>query len=351
MSFWIILIVFSLLAIAFAVWPLWRESRKLSPLVATIIVLTVGLAAVIYNQVGSPGVPSGRAGDMAANGGDLPGMDEAVQSLEARLAGNPEDIEGWKMLGRTHMAMRNFAAAVESFEKAMELEDAGVAQTMVDLAIALLNRDQTEIEGHTASLLESALALEPNNPGALFYSGLGAANRGDTETAVTRWEILLGLNPPENIRGILEQRIAEWRGETPPAHPEVGVEASAAAAAEEAPDDGAVISAHVALSTEAQAAMSGDTSVFSIARDPAAPSPPIAVSRRMLSELPTVVSLTDAQSMVAGRNLSAFPEIELLARVSLSGGPAAAPGDWFGSLIVRPAQNNSVELTIDQQVP
>jgi hypothetical protein len=55
--------------------------------------------------------------------------------------------------------------------------------------------------------------------------------------------------------------------------------------------------------------------------------------------------------MVQGRNLSAFAEIELLARVSLSGGPAAASGDWFGSLIVRPAENSSVSLTIDQQVP
>ena len=71
----------------------------------------------------------------------------------------------------------------------------------------------------------------------------------------------------------------------------------------------------------------------------------------MLSELPTVVWLTDAESMVAGRNLSAFAEIELLARVSLSGGPAAQSGDWFGSMIVRPAENDSVFLTIDQEVP
>jgi len=55
--------------------------------------------------------------------------------------------------------------------------------------------------------------------------------------------------------------------------------------------------------------------------------------------------------MVAGRALSAFEEFELLARVSLSGTPAAASGDWFGSLIVRPADGNSVVLSIDQQVP
>ena len=29
----------------------------------------------------------------------------------------------------------------------------------------------------------------------------------------------------------------------------------------------------------------------------------------------------------------------------------AQPGDWFGSMIVRPAEKKSVFLTIDQQVP
>ena len=119
---------------------------------------------------------------------------------------------------------------------------------------------------------------------------------------------------------------------------------------QEIPDD-AIVSARVSLSDAAMAAMSGNASVFVIARDPNAPSPPIAVVRRMLSDLPAVVSLSDAQSMVEGRNLSAFPEIELLARVSLSGGPAAQSGDWFGSMIVRPAEKDSVFLTIDQQVP
>jgi cytochrome c-type biogenesis protein CcmH len=105
------------------------------------------------------------------------------------------------------------------------------------------------------------------------------------------------------------------------------------------------------LSDNAIAAITADANVFVIARDPAQPSPPIAVNRVRLSELPAVISLGDAQSMVAGRTLSGFEEFELLARVSLSGSPAATSGDWFGSLIVRPAENPSVFLAIDQQVP
>ena len=346
MTFWTILVLFCLAAITFAVWPLYRESHRLTPLLATVIVFTLGLSVILYDQVGSPGVPSGR-GVANGDGGDLPGMNEAVESLQQRLADNPDDVAGWKMLGRTQMSLRDFGGATEAFERAMAIEEGKDAQTMVDLAIAILNRDGTPIEGRPAHLIENALALDTHNPAALFYSGLAAANRGDTDTASARWETLLGLNPPANIRSILEQRLAELRGEPMPAPPAA---AEAGGADTPVPDD-AVVSAQVSLSDEAMSAMTSDASIFVIARDPAAPSPPIAVSRLRVSELPTLVSLTDSQSMVEGRNLSGFSEIELLARVSMSGGPAAASGDWFGSLIVRPAENDSVLLTIDRQVP
>jgi len=342
-TFWTILVVLSLLAIVFAVWPLWQKSHRLTPLLATIIVFTVALSVGLYDYIGSPGVSSGQGG----GADDLPGMEEVIGSLESRLAGNPEDIEGWKMLARTQMTMRNYAAATDALEKALELEDGKVAQTMVDLALAILSRDNTPIEGRTKSLIDSALALEPNNPSALFYSGVAAANSGDTDTAARHWEILLGLNPPEEIRGILEQRIAEWRGEVPPMMDMAGHPAIP----EEAATSDAIISARVSLSEEAMAAITSDANIFVIARDPAAPSPPIAVSRLRVSELPAVVDLTDAQSMVAGRELSGFSDVEVLARISLSGGPAAASGDWFGSKIMRPADGNSVIITIDQQVP
>lgn len=347
MTFWTIVVVLSLVAIGFAAWPLYRKSHRLTPLVATVIVFTVAFSAIMYDAVGSPGVPSGRAAGPGGDGQHLAGMEEVVESLQKRLADNPEDVAGWKMLGRTQLTLRDYAGAADAYEKAMALEGGKDAQTMIDLAVAILNRDGAPIEGRPASLIDSALALDPNNPAALFYSGLGAANRGDTDTATERWEILLGLNPPENIRGILEQRLAEWRGEPMPA----SAMPDMAAADETAPPDDAVVSARVSLSSEAMSAMTGDANVFVIARDPVAPTPPIAVSRLRVSELPSLVSLSDAQSMVAGRNLSAFKEIELVARVSLSGTPGAASGDWFGSLLVRPADNNSVVLTINQQVP
>ena len=343
MTFWTILVVLCLLAIVFAIWPLWRESRRLTPLVATLIVFTVALSVGLYDHIGSPGISPGNAAPDEVNRS----MDDVLASLEARLANNPDDIEGWRMLARSHMSLQNPAGAANALEIIMELEQGQNAQTLIDLAVAIANRDQTGLEGRAASLVENALVLDPNNQPALFYLGLGAANRGDTDTAATYWEKLLGLNPTDDVRGIIERNLAAWRGEPMPA---AATPVEAATPDAPVPDD-AVVSARVSLSDEAMAAMTGDANIFVIARDPAVPTPPIAVSRIRVSELPATVSLSDSQSMVEGRNLSGFPEIELLARVSMSGGPAAQSGDWFGSLIVRPAANNSVTLTIDRQVP
>jgi cytochrome c-type biogenesis protein CcmH len=351
-TFWVVLTVLCLVALWFAAWPLYRGSRRLTPLLAVVVVFTVAFSAGLYNVVGSPNLPSA-----GAHGEQLPEMGAVMASLQQRLAENPEDRNGWTMLARSQMALEQFADAVTSYERIMELEDGRNAQTMVDLALAILSRDGTAIEGRTAALIEGALALEPNNPAALFYSGIASANRGDNDLAASRWEILLGLSPPPEIRSILEQKVAEWRGvslesvqtEVAKAAPTSTPALAAPVAPEAAP--GAVVTARIALSESAMSAISADANVFIIARDPAQPSPPIAVDRVRLSDLPAVVALGDENSMVAGRALSGFEEFELLARVSLSGGPAAAAGDWFGTLIVKPSTENAVFLSIDQQVP
>lgn len=350
MTFWIIAALLCLVALGFGIWPLYRESRRLTPVLAIVIVSTVAVSVGLYSRIGSPNVASA-----GAQSDTLPDMESAIASLQQRLQDNPDDANGWSMLARSYMTLQHFGDAVTAYERLMELEDGRNAQTLVDLALAISSRDGSAIEGRTASLIESALALEPNNPAALFYSGIASANRGDTDTAATRWEMLLGLNPPPEIRSILEQRVAEWRGvpiesiEPPPA--DAGTASLSASTEAPAADPDAVVTARIALSDDALSALTADANVFVIARDPAQPSPPIAVSRVRLSDLPAVVSLGDAQSMVAGRALSGFEEFELLARVSLSGSPAAAPGDWFGTLIVRPADTGSVFLAIDQQVP
>ena len=80
--FWIIISALCLLAVLFAIWPVFKQSRRFTPLLAGIAVFTVALSAGLYNHVGDPNVPSGRGG---AGGDELPDMDIVIQALEARL--------------------------------------------------------------------------------------------------------------------------------------------------------------------------------------------------------------------------------------------------------------------------
>jgi cytochrome c-type biogenesis protein CcmH len=54
--------------------------------------------------------------------------------------------------------------------------------------------------------------------------------------------------------------------------------------------------------------------------------------------------------MIAGRSLSAYPEITVIARLSRSGQPTAQPGDWQAEAVVRPSDAPTVALVIDQVV-
>lgn len=327
--FWTALVVLLLIALGFAVWPMFHEARRLTAPLAAVVVLFVGSAAGLYHYNGSPGVPSGA--------GSMPDVNEMVASLAARLEEHPDDLNGWVMLGRSYQTLQQHDAAIAAFEKAIELDGGSNSQTLVALGLAIMGQQGGQLNERAIGLFENALALDPNNPNALFYAGGAAAQRGNTSLAADRWEILLGLNAPPEIRELLQNKINEWRGVVTPV-PEQQM----------AP----TITIDVSLSEAAASALTEDATVFIIARDPAQPSPPVAVARRRSSELPLRVELSDRDAMIPGRPLSGFAKVELVARVSLSGTPTAQAGDHFATTTVDRSTDSEqvVTLVIDQVV-
>jgi cytochrome c-type biogenesis protein CcmH len=329
MTLWIVFVLLCLLALAFVVRPLYQSSGRLTPVLAAVIVVTVGLSAGLYHRIGNPGIPSGA--------GSTPAVDEMVVALKERLEESPNDVNGWILLGRSYQSMKLYDEAIAAFEKALGLEQGQNAQSLISLGIALLEQRGGEASDRSTKLFENALALDPDNPNALFYAGDGAARRGDTTLAADRWERLLAQEAPPEIRELLQRKISEWRGlPLPTAQPALS---------------DAVVSINLSVSDAALSDLPADATVYVIARDPAQASPPIAVTPLRLSELPLVVSLSDHDAMGAGRPLSGFAELEIIARVSISGSPMAQSGDWSGSLRVNTNDATSIDLVIDQKVP
>jgi cytochrome c-type biogenesis protein CcmH len=75
------------------------------------------------------------------------------------------------------------------------------------------------------------------------------------------------------------------------------------------------------------------TPLFVSARQPGIPGPPIAAVRLNSDQLPTTVTLSDANTMIEGRNLSSVDDVEIVARVAFGGTAVVASGDLFGSSI------------------
>jgi hypothetical protein len=68
-------------------------------------------------------------------------------------------------------------------------------------------------------------------------------------------------------------------------------------------------------------------------------------------QFPLELTVSDGDSMMAQRPISSEREVQLQARVSLSGSPAARPGDWESAAVSVPLDAaGTVELTLDQRV-
>ena len=331
---WVIFAAMAIVAAAFAVLPLLKSSRALS---GTLFAATIALAAGIYWQVGSPGTPSGA--------GRLPDIAQMAAGLAARLKERPDDVEGWKMLGRWYRQLGNYPGAVEAFGRAVELEGSQQAQTLIELGEAHWSNNEQRITAREIALFENAVRIDPDSASALFWGGIAAASRGDADLAASRWSKLRKLEPPPNpeFAQLLDARIAAWRGERMSA-PEAVPPAPTAA------PGGASIRLTVALSDAARAALPADASVYVIARDPAQPSPPIAVKRRTLAELPAELTLSDHDAMIPGRALSAFAEVEIVARASSTGQPVQQPGDWLATASVTTANGEQLAMVINERV-
>ena len=106
---------------------------------------------------------------------------------------------------------------------------------------------------------------------------------------------------------------------------------SAPAEAPQGREEGAPAALRLALSLAPGLSASPEATVFVFARTPGTPMP-LAVDRFPARELPREVVLDEGSAMIPGQGLRSVPALEVVARVTASGGVRAAPGDLEGRL-------------------
>lgn len=279
-----------------------------------------------------------------------PALTELLPNLEKKLEANPEDVDGWKLLGKSYLTIGEFDNAKRALVRAYNLDKTD-PELLAQLAEATAMERGGDLSGQATDYIDSALELNPTHQQSLWLKAIATQQAQNHEEAITRFEALragVAGNPEA------QASIDEMMNQSKMA---LGIEISPSP---EAPSINAEqnkqglptasISVTVDLAEQVKAEAAPTDSVFIFARASNGPPMPLAVSRHTVSQLPITVVLDDTMAMIPAMTLSKFPSVTVGARVSKSGDAIAKPGDWFNE------QNNvivnetvAVSLTIDQQ--
>ncbi len=295
----------------------------------------------------------------ADNAGNAGTIESLIGKLEERLQQNPDDLEGWVMLGRSYMYLDRHQDAVGAFARADALGGDQIANVLVDYAEAMGYANQRSLAGAPSRLLAKALSLEPDNLKGLWLAGLASFEAKDYSGAVQLWQQLQSLTPEdgdgaESLAANIARAQSLAQGgelETIPAPPQ-----TAAAAPQTQADStdaaGASLQVQVSLAPELAAQAQPTDTLFVLARAATGPRMPLAVVRKQVSDLPMTVTLDDSMAMMPQMTLSSFAEVIVDARISKSGQPTPGSGDLQGSSgVISVAENGELDIQINEQLP
>jgi cytochrome c-type biogenesis protein CcmH len=361
-----------------------HASRTRWPAVVVAVVLPLA-AAGIYSRLGDPAAfdPGLQAAGKSQDDAHVSGaqLEQMVVSLRKRLEKEPDNAEGWLVLARSYYQMRKFDEASAAFAKLVELvpDDAGVLADYADAAAMAAGR---KFDGKPRELVQRALKLDPTQWKALAMAGTDAFEQKNYKLAVAHWENLRAQVPGDSpIAKSIAGSIAEARqlgGMAPDSAPlaqaapgkaaqgampqddvhkatkgptRAAAEAAVKGAPAAAAAGGSTVSGTVTLSPALKAKAAPTDRVFIFARPAGGSRMPLALTSVQVKDLPARFTLDDSMGMSPDFKLSSQAEVIVGARVSKTGQPMPASGDFEGLSTPVKLGANDASITIDKVLP
>jgi cytochrome c-type biogenesis protein CcmH len=173
------------------------------------IALAVPIMAVaIYLKVGDVHA-SEPNGSLAASQMTQQGIEANITTLAKRLEQNPDNVDGWAMLGRSYVNLEKYPEASNAYGKAVALKGDD-ADLLTEYAFALAMANNRQLQGQPAELVKKALQIDPENPKALQLAGTVEFEAKNYNQAIVYWQKLLekSAGSPELVQSV-SQRIEE----------------------------------------------------------------------------------------------------------------------------------------------
>lgn len=250
--------------------------------------------------------------------------------LRTRLQDDPDNIEGWMMLGRIGMALNNATTATDAFEHAWKLAPGNI-DAKLDYAEVLIRSSDQNDNQLGDRLLREVIAASHTHIRALSLLAFSSFEQQRFSDAVAAWQMMLRLLPQnDKRRAVIERSIAQ---------------AQAQASVDNTP-----LAVKITLSPEAQQSIPANGTVYVTVMGEASPVP-VAVKKLPVGQLPMTLNIDDSNTMMPGNSLSSLHQGWIKVHISQDGTPAVQSGDWVGQSVpgkFDPAQPMEVMISSRQ---
>lgn len=171
-----------------------RAARVLALLLALLV--PVG-AVTVYAVLGRPDAPAQPLASRALEkerSGPPQSVLAAVESLKKQLAENPDDPQGWTILGQAYVKMNRPVEAVDALRRAVALSKDD-AELLGLFGEVLTDANDGTVTEEARNAFDQVLLKDPKDARARFFAALGRYQAGAQRDALDRWRALLAESP------------------------------------------------------------------------------------------------------------------------------------------------------------
>ena len=269
---------------------------------------------------------------------------ELIEALQQRVISRPENIYYWAMLAQWAISNNDMASANEYFAAALKVAPSD-SFLLAQYAESLFLLDGNRFTPRVVTAVDTAFAADTTNQTVLGLKGIEAFANGDLSLAITYWQgAQQQLDPAGAIFQGLQTGIdrAQLLLTSSPGGSSPMTQLNEREQA---------VNVSVRVSIDPRVPTTPDQRVFVAALREDGPPMPLAAKKISASQLPGTIVLTDADALVAGKELSTAKRIKIVTRLSSSGSATPQAGDWeaISDSFMLDKKSAQVSLIINRQ--
>jgi len=127
-----------------------------------------------------------------------PVVDDTIARMEQRLKDDPEDVQGWRMLGWAYFQNERYKDAARALRKATALDpEHAESFSFLGEALVMATRREGRMPPAARVAFDKALAIDPKNARARYFKALSLDLAGQHRRALRAWFAQLSETPPD----------------------------------------------------------------------------------------------------------------------------------------------------------